>query len=85
MNKSAFEAFGEIPHFELAGKTIGLVGGTGAIGARTAEMARAFGMDALVWSRSARDARARAMARGPRLAPPSAGVGFRVRALPVDR
>jgi glycerate dehydrogenase len=54
-NKSAFEAFGEVPHFELAGKTIGLVGGTGAIGARTAEMARAFGMDVLVWSRSARD------------------------------
>ena len=58
VNKSAFEAFGEIPHFELAGKTIGLVGGTGAIGARTAEMARAFGMDALVWA--ARRAIARA-------------------------
>ena len=53
--RSAFEAFGKMAHFELAGKTIGLVGGTGAIGAKTAELARAFGMRVLVWSRSARD------------------------------
>ena len=54
-DKSAFEAFGALPHFELAGKTIGLIGGTGAIGAATARLAKAFGMDVLVWSRSARD------------------------------
>jgi glycerate dehydrogenase len=52
---SAFEAFGTLPHFELAKKTIGLIGGTGAIGAATARLARAFGMDVLVWSRSAKE------------------------------
>ena len=56
-----------LPHFELAGKTIGLIGGTGAIGAATARLAKAFGMDVLVWSRSA--GRGERVARGARQAP----------------
>ena len=51
---TSFTALGAYPHFELQGKTIGLVGGTGAIGAKVAEIARIFGMRVLVWSRSAR-------------------------------
>lgn len=47
-------SLGTTPHFELAGKTIGLVGGTGAIGTKVAEIARVLGMNVLVWSRSAR-------------------------------
>ena len=50
----SFAALGAYPHFELTGKTIGLIGGTGAIGAKVAEIAKsAFGMRVLVWSRSA--------------------------------
>ena len=41
-----------VPHFELAGKTLGLVGGNGAIGARVATLAEAFGMRVLLSSRS---------------------------------
>ena len=54
-NTDSFRSFGALPHFEVAGKTIGLVGGTGAIGLRTAELAKVFGMKVLVWSRSAKD------------------------------
>ena len=43
---TSFTALGAYPHFELQGKTIGLVGGTGAIGAKVAEIARVFGMRA---------------------------------------
>lgn len=43
----------QVPHFELAGKTIGLVGGSGLIGQRVAELARALGMRVLVSSRRA--------------------------------
>ena len=46
-------SLGTTPHFELTGKTIGLVGGTGAIGTKVAEIARVLGMNVLVWSRSA--------------------------------
>jgi glycerate dehydrogenase len=35
---------GALPHFEIAGKTLGLVGGRGTIGRRVAAMARALGM-----------------------------------------
>jgi len=35
---------GNLPHFELTGKTIGLVGGLGTIGKRVAAMTRALGM-----------------------------------------
>ena len=36
---------GALPHFELTGKTLGLIGGLGTIGQRTAFMARALGME----------------------------------------
>jgi glycerate dehydrogenase len=38
-----------LPHFEVAGKTIGLVGGTGNIGTAVAHVAKALGMRVLVW------------------------------------
>ena len=53
-NFPSFTSFGALPHFELGGKTIGLVGGTGAIGTKVAEIARVLGMNVLVWSRSAK-------------------------------
>ncbi len=43
-----------ITGFELAGKTIGIIG-TGAIGGHTAELARAFGMNVIAYSRTRRD------------------------------
>lgn len=43
-----------LSHFELAGKTIGLIGGRGLIGSKVSEMARVFGMKVLVSSRSNR-------------------------------
>ena len=48
----SWKDLGILPHFELAGKTIGLVGGRGAIGSRVADLARAFGMHVLISSRS---------------------------------
>ena len=50
-NFPSFTNFGTMPHFELGGKTIGLVGGTGAIGRKVGEIARVFGMKVLMWSR----------------------------------
>lgn len=41
-----------MPHFELGGKIIGLVGGTGAIAAEVRKVALALGMRVLVYSRS---------------------------------
>lgn len=43
---------------ELAGKRFGIIG-TGAIGCRTAELARAFGCDVWGWSRTPKDDRIR--------------------------
>ncbi len=43
-----------ITGFELAGKTIGIIG-TGAIGGHTAELARAFGMNIIAYSRTRYD------------------------------
>lgn len=40
--------------YELKGRTIGLVGGTGAIGRRVARLCRELGMRVLCWSRSAK-------------------------------
>ena len=45
---------GTMPHFELAGKTLGLVGGNGAIGTRVGQLALAFGMRVPVSTRSGR-------------------------------
>jgi glycerate dehydrogenase len=44
---------GALPHFELTGKIIGLVGGLGTIGLRVAAMARALGLHVVVSSTSA--------------------------------
>jgi glycerate dehydrogenase len=44
---------GSWPHFELGGKTLGLVGGLGTIGKRVAAIAQALGMRVLASSRSA--------------------------------
>ena len=41
-----------MPHFEIGGKTIGLVGGTGAIASEVQRVALALGMRVLVYSRS---------------------------------
>jgi len=47
-------AFWDYPLVELAGKTLGVVG-YGRIGKRVAEVARAFGMKVLAWTRTPRD------------------------------
>ena len=39
------------PHFELAGKTLGLIGGRGNIGSQVAALAKAFGMTILISTR----------------------------------
>jgi glycerate dehydrogenase len=44
---------GALPHFELTGKRLGLVGGLGTIGLRVAAMATALGMRVLASSRAA--------------------------------
>ena len=47
----ARECLGSLPHFELEGKTLGLVGGMGNIGKRVTQMALAFGMKVVVSGR----------------------------------
>ena len=47
-------AFWDYPLVELAGKTIGIVG-YGRIGKKVAEVARAFGMKVIAWTRTPRD------------------------------
>merc|ERR1712039_78494 len=42
----------QVPHFELSGKTLGIVGGNGSTGTRVAEIAITLGMRVLVSSRS---------------------------------
>lgn len=39
------------PHFEVAGKTLGLIGGRGNIGSQVAALAKAFGMTILISTR----------------------------------
>ena len=51
-DKAGWETLGALPHFELAGKTLGLIGGRGAIGSCVAKMASAFDMKVIVSSRS---------------------------------
>lgn len=51
--RSHFHAAGvTLPLFELHGKTLGLVGGGGAIGRRVAALAAALGMRVVVWRRA---------------------------------
>ena len=49
-----FTNFSSLPHFELEGKSVGLIGGNGAIGRRGCELAKAFRMKPYVYSRSAK-------------------------------
>eukprot|EP00931_Biecheleriopsis_adriatica_P050382 TRINITY_DN29163_c0_g1_i1.p1 TRINITY_DN29163_c0_g1~~TRINITY_DN29163_c0_g1_i1.p1 ORF type:complete len:329 (+),score=75.06 TRINITY_DN29163_c0_g1_i1:92-1078(+) len=42
----------QVPHFELQGKTIGLIGGSGGIGSKVATLAEALGMKVFITSRS---------------------------------
>ncbi|UPQ97123.1 2-hydroxyacid dehydrogenase [Chloropicon primus] len=53
-NREAWATLQGLRHFELAGKTMGLIGGRGAIGSKVGEMARVFGMKVLISSRSDR-------------------------------
>ena len=53
-DRSHFASLAHVPLFELAGKTLGLVG-AGAIATSVARLAAALGMRVVVWSRSARD------------------------------
>ena len=53
-NRDNFSKSLQLPHFELAGKTLGLIGGSGAIGSKVAQLARALGLEVLVSSRSGR-------------------------------
>jgi glycerate dehydrogenase len=47
----AKECLGPLPHFEIAGKTLGLIGGLGTIGTRITAMAAGLGLKVLVSSR----------------------------------
>ena len=47
-----WRSIGSLPHFELQGKTLGLVGGRGSIGSAAADLALALGMKVLISSRS---------------------------------
>ena len=53
-DRSHFESLAHVPLFELAGKTLGLVG-AGNIATCVARLANALGMKLLAWSRSATD------------------------------
>jgi len=50
-DRSHFSGALLLPHFELAGKTIGLVGGRGSIGTKVARLCLALGMRVLISSR----------------------------------
>ena len=47
-----WRSIGSLPHFELQGKTLGLIGGRGSIGSAVADLALALGMKVLISSRS---------------------------------
>jgi glycerate dehydrogenase len=51
-NRENFSKCLQVPHFELAGKTIGLIGGSGGIGSKVASVAEALGMKVIITSRS---------------------------------
>ncbi|CAL1146449.1 unnamed protein product [Cladocopium goreaui] len=42
----------QVPHFELQGKVLGLIGGSGGIGSKVAALAEAIGMKVVITSRS---------------------------------
>jgi len=51
-DRSNFTSCLQVPHFEVAGKTLGLIGGRGSIGSKVAEIARAFGINVIVSTRN---------------------------------
>ena len=50
-DKLGWRSLGSLPHFEIGGKTLGLIGGRGAIGTAVSKVAVALGMDVLISSR----------------------------------
>lgn len=50
-NFDDFHKFVDLPHFELQGKTLGVIGGGGAIGRAVIKIALALGMNILIYSR----------------------------------
>jgi len=53
-NRDNFNKCLQVPHFELQGKTLGLIGGSGGIGSQVASLAEALGMKVVITSRSER-------------------------------
>lgn len=51
-DRSNFTKCLQVPHVELGGKVLGLIGGSGTIGGRTAEIAVVLGMKVLISSRT---------------------------------
>lgn len=51
-NRKNFLNHLQVPHFELRGKTLGLIGGSGNIGSKVATLAEALGMTVIITSRS---------------------------------
>lgn len=51
-DRSNFDKCLQVPHFELAGKTLGLIGGSGGIGSKVADIAAGMGMKVIITSRS---------------------------------
>ena len=60
VNEDDWQARNNYRGIELTGKSIGIVG-LGEIGRRVAELAHAFGMHVLTWSRTSRDSRYEAL------------------------
>lgn len=53
-NRDNFNKCLQVPHFELQGKTLGLIGGSGGIGSMVSDLAEALGMKVVLTSRSPR-------------------------------
>jgi len=53
-NRDNFNKCLQVPHFELQGKTLGLIGGSGGIGSKVSDLAEALGMKVVLTSRSPR-------------------------------
>jgi len=51
-NRDNFSKCMQVPHFELAGKTLGLIAGSGDIGSQVAKLGEALGMKVIITSRS---------------------------------
>eukprot|EP00951_Prasinocladus_malaysianus_P003720 scaffold26263_cov32-Prasinocladus_malaysianus.AAC.1 len=51
-DRMGWRSLGDLPHFELQDKTLGLIGGRGTIGSRVADIALAFNMRVLISSRN---------------------------------